>query len=658
MTIRRIGSLISFLLLCLCVWAQQDEKSGLLGFRVYVPDGEVVQGDRVQIVYELDATNYSIKSFTGGLEFGKIEKLDREKSEIEGARRIRVTATFKVYGAGKLRVKPMSATVDGSEVLSDEAVIDVMPNPKYGNQWQIAQDFLTGKGIISPLLAYKYGTETLCAFADDQNKCFVITASESYARYLDKPVLAYGMGNSMWNGERTDKDNTIYAILGQYERQLKRLRDKDEVYHSHVLSPVALNKDGVEPLLGDMVYGQDYPYNKYFPKEKYNGKDSCCIAGCGPVALAQTLMYYSNPVDLKGNTVLTSKSGKRYGIDLSDYPVRWDGSEKDIASLMIDCAGSVSAQISPYGTASSLSDFKSALINYWGYSPKCRMIEGRYNYDALTMILGEIDCGRPVILSDESHIFICDGYTEDYLHLNLGWGGHCNGYYRMLADPSVNENQLPFGSFLTGVRPLEKAVEMSVYVSEPGTLSTLLDTTTQSIVTKLVVTGMIDGEDLKCIRGMAGVATEGGYETGSLMNLDLSGATIKGGCNYLVRRADGIVLKGYQSNASGRFSYNYNMAEITDDDWAEITRRGLEKLESVLLFKGDDGHYYASYITTDNVIGDHMFSGCENLTGISLPANTKKIGSYAFHNCKALKSVSNRPATVSNTAFQNSGIKN
>ena len=119
----------------------------------------------------------------------------------------------------------------------------------------------------------------------------------------------------------------------------------------------------------------------------------------------------------------------------------------------------------------------------------------------------------------------------------------------------------------------------------------------------------------------------------------------------------GLIHKGYQSDASGHFSYNYSMSEITDQDWDVISSRGLNKLENMLLLKGADGCYYASYLTADNVIGDHMFSDCENLTNIILPKNASKIGGYAFHNCTALKTVINRPANVSKTAFQNSGVK-
>ena len=651
--------LLSFVFCCLLFYlsisARQNDKSGLRAFRVYVPEEQIVQGDRIQIVYELEATNYSIRSFSGGVECGQVEKLDTEKSDIGGVLRIRVSATFRIFGAGKLKVTPMKALVDGKDVYSDEAEIDVAPNPKYGRQWQIAYDFLKEKGVSSPLLSYKYGSETICAFSDDKNECFVITVSESYSRYVDKPVLAYATGNSMWNGERTDRDNTIYAILSQYNRQLKHLRDRNEVYSANSLTDIAVNPRGVTPLLRAIEYGQDYPYNMLFPKEKYEGKDSCCIAGCGPVALAQLLSYYQKPVELNDFSVLTTKSGKRYKIDMSTYPVKWNESKRDLANLMLNCAGSVSAELSPYGTSSSLGNFKSALIDYWGYSPQCRMIKNNNDHDALSLIYREIDNKRPVIVSDDSHIFVCDGYSQDYLHYNLGWNGHCNGYYRAIVIPTMDDNQLPFNMFLMGIRPLEKELEISVDVTEPGTLSMLLDETVQNSVTSLAVTGKINGDDIRFLRKIAGAGADGD-DIGSLMKLDLSGARIIGGSNYLVRSADGIVLKGYQRDASGSFSYNYNMSEITDDDWTEITRRELFKLDHVTLLKAEDGLYYASYQTVDDVISEHMFSDCENLTEIILPKNIKKIDSYAFHNCKALKIVENRPETVNKTAFQNSGI--
>lgn len=646
----RIKAFCLGIVLCLSLSAQTEEKSGLRSFRVFVPDAEIVQGDLIQIAYELHATNWSVTSFDGSMDCAELKDLDNSKKYYDdGTGTLRVLATYRILGSGHLTVHSMSATVDGKTVVSDSTAIDVSPHPKYGRQWHQASAFLESKGVVAPYLAYKYGTETSRVFSDDRTKCFVITVSEEYEKYLDSPILAYGIGNNTWDGEKTDHDNTIYSIIDLYHRQLKYLAaDKAKYSPAH-----SADHKEAQPLLGAIAYSQRYPYNRYFPKEKIQGKDTLCITGCGPVALAQVLTYYHNPVSLMGDLHVSTKSGKRYRIDTSDYPVNWDGSEKDIASLLIDCAGSLGTELSPTASSSYLSDFKPALISIWGFSPQCRMREVSNCHDALSQIYREIDQGRPVIVSDDSHIFIIDGYNDDFLHLNLGWGGYCNGYYRTLVTDSMKGNQLPFESFLTGIGPLENELELSVNVSEPGTLSDLLGDNILT-VTSLAVSGTIDGDDIQCLRKMAGADAQ---ESGSLMYLDLSKAEFEGGSYYLTRSADGITISGYQSDERGRFDYKYSMSDVTEDDWNVIVSRGLQDLENKTLSRGSDGNIYVSYMTVENVISDHMFSDCENLIGITLPKKTSQIGNYAFHNCKALKTVSGKPSTVSKNAFQNSGME-
>ena len=44
------------------------------------------------------------------------------------------------------------------------------------------------------------------------------------------------------------------------------------------------------------------------------------------------------------------------------------------------------------------------------------------------------------------HAFVCDGYKEgDYFHINWGWGGQFNGYYRLsvLSPREYGFKQLP-----------------------------------------------------------------------------------------------------------------------------------------------------------------------------------------------------------------------
>lgn len=69
---------------------------------------------------------------------------------------------------------------------------------------------------------------------------------------------------------------------------------------------------------------------------------------------------------------------------------------------------------------------------------------------------------------NEGHAFVCDGYRADgFFHINWGWGGQSNGYFRLSAlDPSshgigggsagFNQGQL----IVTGVQPPKEGTEI------------------------------------------------------------------------------------------------------------------------------------------------------------------------------------------------------
>ena len=187
-----------------------------------------------------------------------------------------------------------------------------------------------------------------------------------------------------------------------------------------------------------------------------DGHKSQYVAGCGPVAMAQILSYYHHPVTLKGKRAITTKSGKRYRKDLADYQVCWDGSDDDLANLIFGCAISISADMSVKATSSSINNIRDALSKYWGYSRGCRLMEDYNDLSKLASIYYELEAGRPMIVTDNKHLWVCDGYENDYLHYNLGWGGHCNGYYRAIIVPSISGKQMTFKDILIGIEPRKK----------------------------------------------------------------------------------------------------------------------------------------------------------------------------------------------------------
>jgi len=655
-------AILLFCLLLSLLPEAAGQPSDLRSFRIYAPSGTITQGDRIQVKYVLEASQYRISGFDGGIDRAVLEKVDLVKPEGYEDKdyfHVEVHAVFRITGTGPLRVHGMSALIGEERVKSDSLLIDVLPNPGYGQEWELARSFLQSREALEEKdrLEYKYGTKTLCAFSDATNRSFAIVVRRDYQPYIENPILAYGIGNSMWSGDDKAKDNSIYHILSRYEEQLEGLRKRRQVYRSLPAISYKPLPSGVRPLLGRIEYGQGAPYNALLPKDKFEGRDSTCLAGCGPVALAQVLTFHRNPVLPQGTGTFSLKSGKEFRVNMKDHPVVW-GPEEDLSALMLDCVASVMAKLSPTATSSSLSNFKAGLIDYWDYSPSCTWVNDYGDADMLEALYYELDRRRPVIVADENHLFVVDGYDGEFFHLNLGWKGYCNGYYRALVVPGVSGRQLPFTEMLIGIRPMEKgdAITAKVRVKKPGTLAKLLSKKKPEQVTKLTVTGTLDGDDIRVLRTLAGAVDrlDGASPTehGSLMELDLSKATIVAGKAYARVPAAGKVLSGSVTKNGKRFEYRYEMSKLTEKDWREIREWGLDQSGNIRIGRTDDGTPYLELYAADGVIGSQMFGGCGNLRTLWLPRSATEVEYDAFYECRALEKVHNLPRKVAENAFR------
>ena len=256
--------LLLFCLLLSLLPKAAGQPADLRSFRVYAPSGAITQGDRIQVKYVLEANQYRISGFDGGMERAVLEQIDLVKPEgyeDEPYYHVEVHAVFRITGAGRLRVHGMSALIGEEKVKSDSLLIDVLPHPDYGREWETARDFLLSRGSLveEDRLEYKYGSKTLCAFSDATNRSFAIVVRRDYQPYIENPVLAYGNGNSMWSGDDKAKDNSIYHILSRYEEQLEGLRRRRQVYRSLPAISYKPLPSGLRPLLGRIEYGQGAP---------------------------------------------------------------------------------------------------------------------------------------------------------------------------------------------------------------------------------------------------------------------------------------------------------------------------------------------------------------------------------------------------------------
>ncbi len=666
---KRLSSLV-FLLLSIICHAQTPK--GLKYFNVIYPQSTITQGEWIRVQYTLDAEEFS--SWKVDEEPGILMETCTSSitTLIDGTQRLWISCNFSVNTIGQATIPSIVATVKGQSVRTNTIYIYAEPSPKYGKEWKYARDFLIARGVTPSNLAARYSGETLVAFSDNQQKVFAIVCTSAYERYIDNPVLAYGIGNSMWDGESGNGENSIYHIINRYDAQLRLLKEKGQ-YYSPLSNPLSnpfykLYKDhpeGIKPMLGDIKYGQRRPYNNYFPKEYYNGKDSTCLVGCGPVALVEVLSYHKSAVLPTGKGVLKTGSGKQYEIMMKDNPYSWNGSDSSLASLMLCAAASVNAEVAPDGSASSLINFKPALINNWNYSPQCTYVLKLKDETMLEMVYADLNAGRPVIASDAAHIMVIDGYFEDYLHLDLGWNGYCNGYYRAIILPFDSRRQLPFNELLTGIRPRMNSENLSLTIEskKPGKLEETIAKVMKKKsnrgrqIVSLKITGKINGNDIAVLRKLAGAVPYGRYEEGhgSLMDLDLSEAQIlKGGC-YVTQSANKMIF--YGATPQG-LPYRYDMSNLGSHQWAEMQALQLTNSDSMIIQPDGAGGYSVSRFATADTIGPYMFSDCQNLRHLALPKSAKAVMENAFFGSRTLLSVDNLPAVVATDAFENSRLNN
>ena len=166
------------------------------------------------------------------------------------------------------------------------------------------------------------------------------------------------------------------------------------------------------------------------------------------------------------------------------------------------------------------------------------------------------------------------------------------------------------------------AQEKSVTLTEAGTLSNQITANEKLNITDLTISGPINTADILFIRQMAG-ADNGDNQPinpGKLQRLNLRAASFKksSGAYFFIKK--------------GLSNVGYGISE--------------DNLVDQYMFSGCDKLVEVKLPATTQKINNNAFKGCSELTTCAIPASVTHIGDYAFAKCKALKEV-NIPAAVS-----------
>ncbi len=246
-----------------------------------------------------------------------------------------------------------------------------------------------------------------------------------------------------------------------------------------------------------------------------------------------------------------------------------------------------------------------------------------------------------------------DTVTVELTANNIGWKASSSASW-LSVSPSGNDNSMPLSIGViantsssqrtgkitisaNGLDPLEILVTqagasssqttLTIELTDPGTLSSVLSQEQKNTVTKLTLIGNIDARDFKTIRD----------EMPLLKEIDLSSASI-------------TEYNGFEGT-------NGNITAYPDNTLPAFAFEHKESLTKIILPLSltsiQEGAFMSCYgLSTFNIpplvtsVGDYSFFSCTNLSSITLPASLVSIGKACFSECIILTLIS-LPALVS-----------
>lgn len=258
---------------------------------------------------------------------------------------------------------------------------------------------------------------------------FVIIAGDDAVT----PVLGYTSTGSF---DAENLPDGLKDLLKSYERQIAALGD------NYVANQTATRTAFTgEKLLKTAEWNQNAPFNKYTPNNYVTG----CVATAGAIVMK----HHGYPAKGTGSHSYTW-NGKtlsasfEHTYDWASMPAKYDGTNDaafdGVAKLMAELGVAVEMQYAKGGSGASMEDLLTALKKYFGYSKYARLLAiadlGAEVWN--DRLRAEIDANRPILYSavdsnKGGHSFVIDGYKDESFSVNWGWGGYCDGFYRIGA---------------------------------------------------------------------------------------------------------------------------------------------------------------------------------------------------------------------------------
>ena len=206
----------------------------------------------------------------------------------------------------------------------------------------------------------------------------------------------------------------------------------------------------ISPLLGGIKWNQGEPYNNLSPIIPSTSQRS--VTGCVATGMAQVMKYHQWPVKgIRSNSYTTETHKIPLSVDFSATTYDWanmtstyntsstNEQKLAVATLMYHCGVATNMDFAA-SSGTTTSKMATALITHFGYDSNLNLLKRDYytRKEWINLLKTELNASRPVLYGGLSatagHLFIFDGYdTNDFFHINWGWGGLSDGYYALTA---------------------------------------------------------------------------------------------------------------------------------------------------------------------------------------------------------------------------------
>ncbi len=327
---------------------------------------------------------------------------------------------------------------------------------------QIAKDFFANRGIqmldngnsgMKKAAVRDNAVAPYHVFNAGSDKGFVIVSGSD----VTEQILGYTDSGTF------NEDNlppSLKSWLQSYSKQIEWAEANKSTIQkaSKAKRKASITRHAIAPLM-KTKWNQGDPYNRSCP-DYYNsdGSGGRAVTGCAATALAQIVYFHGQPYETVGTIAAHSNTYNVNGtnkvvrleavpagtkIDMDNMCHEYHGDETEeqkqaVADLMLYVGQSIGMH---YGSESACTYHKAEMMfeDYFGYDDG-----GKYYFEAdfgvqewFDMVYNELAAGYPVPYTGFSgagggHAFVVDGFDgEGLFHLDWGWGGGSNGWFRL-----------------------------------------------------------------------------------------------------------------------------------------------------------------------------------------------------------------------------------